>query len=117
MRSGCVEANRDNNDATGMTRCSDPSTYLFFDDWQLGPQAMKMIGEGIAQDITSNRGSLGWFAQEVDKADEDKDEDKAKILPPEALPKNASLPSLPATTANNTSPPDQAPQSESQPTQ
>ena len=30
----------------------------------LGPEAMKMIGEGIAQDIASNRGD-SWFAQEI----------------------------------------------------
>ena len=30
----------------------------------LGPEAMKMIGEGIAQDIASNRGD-SWFAHEI----------------------------------------------------
>ena len=30
----------------------------------LGPEAMKMIGEGIAQDIASNRGD-SWLAQEI----------------------------------------------------
>ena len=30
----------------------------------LGPEAMKMIGEGIAQDIASNRGE-SWFAHEI----------------------------------------------------
>ena len=30
----------------------------------LGPEAMKMIGEGIAQDIASNRGG-SWFAHEI----------------------------------------------------
>ena len=30
----------------------------------LGSEAMKMIGEGIAQDIASSRGD-SWFAQEI----------------------------------------------------
>ncbi len=30
----------------------------------LGPEAMKMIGEGIAQDIASNRGE-SWFTHEI----------------------------------------------------
>ena len=30
----------------------------------LGPEAMKMIGEGIAQDIASNRAD-SWFAHEI----------------------------------------------------
>lgn len=34
------------------------------DDMHLGPEAMKMIGEGIAKDITENRGNA-WFAHEA----------------------------------------------------
>lgn len=30
----------------------------------LGPEAMKMIGEGIAKDIAENRGDA-WFAHEI----------------------------------------------------
>ncbi len=43
------------------------------DDTHLGNEAMRMIGEGIAQDIASNRGSLGWFAHEVYMTYEDDD--------------------------------------------
>ena len=35
------------------------------DDMHLGPEAMKMIGEGIAKDISENRGNA-WFAHEHD---------------------------------------------------
>lgn len=31
----------------------------------LGPEAMRMIGEGIAKDISENRGNA-WFAHEHD---------------------------------------------------
>ena len=33
----------------------------------LGPEAMKMIGEGIAKDIAENRGDA-WFARECSSA-------------------------------------------------
>jgi hypothetical protein len=32
----------------------------------LGPEAMKMIGEGIAKDIAGNRGNA-WFAHEHER--------------------------------------------------
>ena len=35
----------------------------------LGPAAMKMIGESIAQDIASNREN-SWFAHEITTTDE-----------------------------------------------
>ena len=38
----------------------------------LGPEAMKMIGEGIAQDIASNR-AASWFAHEVEESYEDEE--------------------------------------------
>ena len=37
----------------------------------LGPEAMKMIGEGIAQDIAANQGT--WFAHETNTTSNDKD--------------------------------------------
>ena len=36
----------------------------------LGPEAMKMIGQGIAQDIAANR-ATSWFAHEVEEFYED----------------------------------------------
>lgn len=38
----------------------------------LGPEAMKMIGEGIAQDIAANR-ATSWFAHEVEETYEDEE--------------------------------------------
>ena len=43
----------------------------------LGPEAMKMIGEGIAQDIAVNSATNGgnsWFAQEHEGTFEDDEE-------------------------------------------
>lgn len=40
----------------------------------LGPEAMKMIGQGIAQDIAANRGT-SWFAHAVEESYEDEDEE------------------------------------------
>ena len=34
----------------------------------LGPEAMKMIGQGIAKDIAENRGDA-WFAHEKERCD------------------------------------------------
>ena len=57
----------------------------------LGPEAMKMIGEGIAQDIASNRGD-SWFAQAItitDEAPSSADsnlEPSADVSPAEAQP-------------------------------
>ena len=81
VRSGCVETNATLAEASGVARCSNPNTYLFWyvfwliflhcvsllyfrDDMHLGPEAMKMMGEGIAQDIAVNRGD-SWFAHEI----------------------------------------------------
>ena len=36
----------------------------------LGPEAMKMIGQGIAQDIGANH-ATSWFADEVGESYED----------------------------------------------
>lgn len=36
----------------------------------LGPEAMKMIGEGVAQDIASNRRD-SWFAHEIEMTNEE----------------------------------------------
>lgn len=36
----------------------------------LGPEAMKMIGQGIAQDIGGNY-ATSWFAHEVEESYED----------------------------------------------
>lgn len=36
----------------------------------LGSEAMKMIGQGIAQDIAAN-GATSWFADEVEESYED----------------------------------------------
>ena len=33
----------------------------------LGPEGMKMIGQGIAQDIATNH-ATSWFADEVEKS-------------------------------------------------
>lgn len=38
----------------------------------LGPEAMKMIGQGIAQDIAANR-ATSWFAHEVEESYEDEE--------------------------------------------
>ena len=38
----------------------------------LGPEAMKMIGQGIAQDISANR-ATSWFAGEVEESYEDEE--------------------------------------------
>ncbi|KAL8839792.1 MAG: hypothetical protein Q9170_001603 [Blastenia crenularia] len=53
------------------TRCSEPQKYLFWwvpihkmlDDMNLGPEAHKMIGQGIAADIAESHGD-SWFAHE-----------------------------------------------------
>ena len=36
----------------------------------LGPEAMKMIGQGIAQDIAANR-AISWFVDEIEEGYED----------------------------------------------
>ena len=38
----------------------------------LGPEAMKMIGQGIAQDIAANH-ATSWFAHEVEESYEDEE--------------------------------------------
>ncbi len=38
----------------------------------LGPEAMKIIGQGIAQDIAANR-VTSWFAQDVQESYEDEE--------------------------------------------
>lgn len=42
------------------------------DDMHLGPEAMKMIGQGIAQDIAANR-AISWFAHDVEEFYEDEE--------------------------------------------
>ncbi|KAF6230343.1 hypothetical protein HO133_004683 [Letharia lupina] len=78
VRSGCVASNYKAYDVLGEDptagRCSDPTTYLFWDDMHLGPEAMKMIGQGIAQDIAANR-ATSWFAHAVEESYEDEDEE------------------------------------------
>lgn len=82
------------------------------DDTHLGNEAMRMIGEGIAQDIASNHGSLGWFAHEAYVTYEDDD-----TRPPiDAATKGLSSPTLSASPMTP-SPPDQPPPLEGQPTQ
>lgn len=67
VRVGCTQSSNDNGDVVGAEQCSDPSTYLFWDDIHFGDEGMKMIGEGIAQDIiASARENSGWFAHEID---------------------------------------------------
>ncbi|KAL8710308.1 MAG: hypothetical protein Q9220_005078 [cf. Caloplaca sp. 1 TL-2023] len=57
VHTGCV-------DSSGASqRCASPHKYLFWDDMDLGPEAHKMIGQGIAQDIAENHGD-SWFAHE-----------------------------------------------------
>ncbi|KAL8968736.1 MAG: hypothetical protein Q9183_002321 [Haloplaca sp. 2 TL-2023] len=51
------------------SRCSNPSKYLFWDGMHLGPEAHKMIGQGIAQDIADSQGD-SWFAHEQDDSKE-----------------------------------------------
>lgn len=47
----------------------------------LGPEAMKMIGQGIAQDVAANRAN-SWFAREAESSyDDDDDDDETPILP------------------------------------
>ncbi|KAL8952912.1 MAG: hypothetical protein Q9222_001202 [Ikaeria aurantiellina] len=65
--SGCVDS------SGALQRCSSPHKYLFWDDMHLGPEAHKMIGQGIAQDIAENHGD-SWFAHE--KAETSKETDK-----------------------------------------
>lgn len=79
------------------------------DDTHLGNEAMKMIGEGIAQDIASNRGSLGWFAHEVYMTYEDDDTSL-----PATNDLSSSTPSASPATAST---PGQPPALQSQPTQ
>lgn len=73
---------------------------------------MKMIGEGIAQDIASNRGSLGWFAHEVYMTYEDDD----TSLPMGVATKDLSSPT-PSASPTTASTPGQPPALQSQPTQ
>ena len=42
------------------------------DDMHLGPKAMKMIGQGIAQDIAAIR-ATSWFAHDVEESYEDEE--------------------------------------------
>ena len=49
----------------------------------LGPEAMRMIGQGIAQDIAATR-AASWFADEVEEVYED---DKT-ALPQESAAEN-----------------------------
>lgn len=67
VRVGCTRSSNDNDDVVGAERCSDPNTYLFLDDIHFGDNGMKMIGEGIAQDIVASAGkNSGLFAHEID---------------------------------------------------
>ena len=38
----------------------------------LGPEAMKMIGQGISQDIAANH-AASWFADDVERGNEDEE--------------------------------------------
>ena len=38
----------------------------------LGPEAMKMIGQGISQDIAANH-ATSWFADDVERSNEDEE--------------------------------------------
>ena len=52
----------------------------------LGPEAMRMIGEGIAQDIAGSsvaKDGSSWFAHEVEEIDDD-DEDNHPAMPSSA---------------------------------
>ncbi|KAL6717409.1 hypothetical protein ACLMJK_005324 [Lecanora helva] len=68
VRSGCTSIDKAKGDSKEKTQCSDPKTYLFWDDMHLGPGAMKMLGEGIANDIADN----SWFghSDEMEYKDE-----------------------------------------------
>ena len=86
VSSGCIgNSNKTNSGAgehAGEGRCVDPQKYLFWwecfnfypaswlmwdrDEMHFGPEAMKMIGEGIARDIAENRGDA-WFAHEEEQ--------------------------------------------------
>ncbi len=78
----------------------------------LGNEAMRMIGESIAQDVVSNRESLGWFAHEVYVTNEDDDESLPKDVTTRGLSSSATSDS-PSTAL----PPEQPPPRESQPRQ
>lgn len=83
------------------------------DDSHLGPQAMKMIGEGIAQDIAApNRESLGWFAHEVGMTYEYEDKRRPMDVATKGLP-SPTPSAFPATALT----PDQPPFRGSQPAQ
>ena len=45
----------------------------FRDDMHLGPEAMRMIGEGIADDIASNRDNA-WFSHEPETTHDGKND-------------------------------------------
>ena len=81
--------------------CNSCDNREFRDDMHLGPAAMKMIGEGIAQDIASNHGGVGWFAHEVNMKYEGED----KILPMDAATRGL-LSLTPSASPATTSPPD-----------
>ena len=49
----------------------------------LGPEAMRMIGQGIAQDIAAKR-ATSWFADEVEEVYEDDE----TALPQESAAEN-----------------------------
>ncbi|KAL8768347.1 MAG: hypothetical protein Q9209_005381 [Squamulea sp. 1 TL-2023] len=71
VRSACAGSGKEgknrspSNGKSGLDpfRCSNPDKYLFWDEMHLGPQAHKMIGQGIAADIAESHGD-SWFAHE-----------------------------------------------------
>lgn len=52
----------------------------------LGPEAMKMIGQGIAQDIAASH-ATSWFAHEV----EEYHEDEQNVIPQDPRPEIGSM--------------------------
>lgn len=51
----------------------------------LGPEAMKMIGQGIAQDIAANR-ATSWFVHQVEESYEDEETPLPQDRHPEVQP-------------------------------
>lgn len=64
VQSGCIRTTHHDRSPelekthSGKDRCAEPHKYLFWDDMHLGPEAMKMMGEGISQDIMTSGGHL-----------------------------------------------------------
>ncbi|KAL8729351.1 MAG: hypothetical protein Q9181_005038 [Wetmoreana brouardii] len=88
VHSACVDttANRSHSHGTkekalGPATCSNPHKYLFWDDMHLGPEAHKMIGQGIAQDIAESHGD-SWFAHEQPEESKDPEPETASDKKP-----------------------------------